>query len=824
MFGVLRRVTRRPQPRELTDEERWAEDKVEAMISELAGPHDRGMAILSTEDEVLEADRELQKQVALVLADRVVDSVEQMTMGGYPQRPDPYYLHGPLGGLLRRKLPWTDPELARLVGRLADGFGKARGWSGMLPVVPIVGAAERATNGDPEPRTGGELGRLASALHLAIERLEVGADERKALERVCRLLEAEDEGPVLGRDPWATALLEAAGGDTDLMRLLSLASEARTSRPTKAFDRGAGELTTSLGAETMTRTLRSWLELMTAERGDDRDPVIPPQTGDLLRGLVWLARAFPDPATAKAVGDLADTCLKKVSYYGARSAKVANACLSSLAEMGPAGAAQLGRLRTSVKHASTRERLEQAITEAAESQGMTVDELEESMVPDFGLDPTGGRSSSVGEHAAELRIGQDSSVALGWVREDGRRLKSAPKAVREEHGEALKDLRAEVKEARVMVAAQKARLERLMAVDRAWTYGAWCERYRDHGLVGALTRRLIWRIGSLADSETALWLEDGWVDVSGRSVAEPTDEAEVRLWHPIGVGVEEVRAWRVFLEEREILQPFKQAHREVYLLTDAERETRTYSNRFAGHVLRQHQMAALCRERGWEYTLQGAWDSANEPTLGLPQWDLTVAFWVEAPHSTDDFGETGVFDHVLSDQVRFLDSGGESVDLVDVPRLAFTEAMRDIDLFVGVCSIGNDPEWRDRGEVPAFNDYWLEYSFGELSERAEVRQELLERLLPKLRIADRCEIDGRFLRVRGSRRTYKIHLGSSNIQMEPNAEYLCIVRDRVPREQRGRGFLPFEGDTTLSLILSKAFLLADDHKIEDPVILNQIGH
>ena len=28
----------------------------------------------------------------------------------------------------------------------------------------------------------------------------------------------------------------------------------------------------------------------------------------------------------------------------------------------------------------------------------------------------------------------------------------------------------------------------------------------------------------------------------------------------------------------------------------------------------------------------------------------------------------------------------------------FSEIMRDVDLFVGVASIGNDPTWADRGE------------------------------------------------------------------------------------------------------------------------------
>jgi hypothetical protein len=42
-------------------------------------------------------------------------------------------------------------------------------------------------------------------------------------------------------------------------------------------------------------------------------------------------------------------------------------------------------------------------------------------------------------------------------------------------------------------------------------------------------------------------------------------------------------------------------------------------------------------------------------------------------------------------------------------------------------------------------------------------------------------------------------------------------------EGRSEGlFLPFEGDRTLAIILSKAFLLAEDTKIKDETIIRQI--
>ncbi|MEU4699771.1 DUF7737 domain-containing protein [Nonomuraea dietziae] len=88
-----------------------------------------------------------------------------------------------------------------------------------------------------------------------------------------------------------------------------------------------------------------------------------------------------------------------------------------------------------------------------------------------------------------------------------------------------------------------------------------------------------------------------------------------------------------------------------------------------------------------------------------------------------------------------------------------------------------------------------------------------------LAIADRLELTDRFLRVKGDLRTYRIHLGSGNILMEPNDAYLCIV----PRRGTDHVLLPFEeGGGMLSVILSKAFPPAADAAVTDPSITRQL--
>ncbi|MGW0840385.1 DUF7737 domain-containing protein [Streptomyces sp. NPDC002787] len=111
--------------------------------------------------------------------------------------------------------------------------------------------------------------------------------------------------------------------------------------------------------------------------------------------------------------------------------------------------------------------------------------------------------------------------------------------------------------------------------------------------------------------------------------------------------------------------------------------------------------------------------------------------------------------------------------------------------------------------------------------RADCRsgRALLERFVPRLAIGDRCTPEGRFLQVEGQLHTYRIHLGSGNISMSPNDRYLCVVPKSAVTDGNGTtqtGYLPFEGDRMLAVILSKAMLLAKDTEITDHTIFSQL--
>ncbi|GAA4563942.1 hypothetical protein GCM10023176_08980 [Micromonospora coerulea] len=661
------------------------------------------------------------------------------------------------------------------------------------------------------------------------------------------------ERPVLNPgEAWADAVLDAlpAAGE-GWPELLAHALTATAGKPTARWTARGRALLAEVGDAAYRERVVGWLALVGRPRtlpvqggywGYDVGQAYDPFNAIALRGLLWLlpsAVSEDDADVARALGALVETSLRRVAGLGPRNPKIANAAVHALAELdGEQALAQLARLVSRVTYKGTLNQLNAALDRRASALGLSRDEVEELAVPTYGLSAVGLRVEPLGDVTAELTV-TGPTVQLAWRTAAGRLVKSAPAAARRDHPDEVRDLKAAAKDMEKMLAAQAERLDRQFLAQRTWSYGSWRLRYLDHPLVGTVARRLIW----LIDGTPC-----GWADGALRTVDDapvsPADDAVVTLWHPIGRHVDEVVAWRAWLGRHAVVQPFKQAHREVYLLTAAEERTGVYSNRFAAHVLRQHQFHALAAIRGWRNKLRLMVDDTYPPaTRELPGWGLRAEFWVEG--IGDETTGAGAYLRLSTDQVRFypvaapenntqagegrytqwVPMGERPVDplpLDRIPPLVFSEVMRDVDLFVGVASVGNDPTWQDGGPAGRYREYWQSYSFGELSATAETRRDLLTRLVPRLAVADRCALDGRFLTVRGDLRTYKIHLGSGNILMTPNDQYLCIVPKQTVGTTDGQVFLPFEGDRMLGVILSKALLLARDSTINDPTIVSQI--
>ncbi|MFC8296454.1 DUF4132 domain-containing protein [Micromonospora orduensis] len=599
---------------------------------------------------------------------------------------------------------------------------------------------------------------------------------------------------------------------------------ADKAKPTAAWRRTARRLLDAVGGDEFTARLDDWLPLVGQARTlplrmttccpghlTDASPrTIDRYNVGLLWGLIWLRTMLPSSEEAlRSLGQIAERAARKIPGHGPASPKLANVAVAALVDTDhPAALAQLARLASRLTYKSTLRIVEKGLTQHAETLGVSREDVEEMALPGFGLP----LADKLGDCSYELEV-RGVDAVLVWRNADGKVVKAPPAQVRNDHGDELKELKATVTDVAATLIATRDRLEGLLRRDRAWTVEQWRERFLDHPLARTLARRLIWTVDGVA----CCWGGDALRTVDD-AVIEPADNATVRLWHPVGDPAA-VRPWRHFLTRHAVTQPFKQAHREQYLLTDAERATGTYSNRFAAHIVQQHRLNALLSRRGWSY-VQHRNDGASYdlPSLALPDWGLRAQLNVAG---IEDRGDDAVFDTMGTDQLWFVRGERTPVPLEEVPAVVLSEVMRDVDLFVATAGVGADPNWYDGGPDGRYRGYWSQTSFGDLTPTARTRREVLAELIPRLAIADRCVVTDRFVEVRGDLHTYRIHCGSGNILIAPDDRYLCIIPASA-KAKEPEMFLPFEGDSRLAEIISKALLLAADKKIKDPVILRQL--
>lgn len=126
--------------------------------------------------------------------------------------------------------------------------------------------------------------------------------------------------------------------------------------------------------------------------------------------------------------------------------------------------------------------------------------------------------------------------------------------------------------------------------------------------------------------------------------------------------------------------------------------------------------------------------------------------------------------------------------------------MRDVDLAVSVAHAGGvDPETSHS--------------------TVQMRKVIVEFNLPLFRI-DNVSFEGNHAIVKGINGTYSIHLGSGVIHKLGGHQINVLP---VHSQSRGKLFLPFiDDDPKTAEIMSKIVLFANDNKIKDPYILNQL--
>jgi hypothetical protein len=278
-------------------------------------------------------------------------------------------------------------------------------------------------------------------------------------------------------------------------------------------------------------------------------------------------------------------------------------------------------------------------------------------------------------------------------------------------------------------------------------------------------------------------------DATARQHALGRDEP-VRIAHPVDLLRSGTwSAWQRWTVEHELVQPFKQIYRELYVPTSDEANA-VASNRYAGHQVQPGTAIRLLGSRGW----------IAHPEEGVKKTfhreQLTVALG-----TLFAFGTPAEVEAPTIEQLHFLDSDtGKPRQISTIPPRLFSEIMRDLDLVVSVAHVGGvDPEAS--------------------ASTVEMRATLISETLAALSIAN-VRIDEPWAIIDGSISEYSLHLGSGQVHRRPGGA-VCIIP--IHSQHRGRVFLPFaDDDPKTAEVLAKVLLLARDAEIRDPTILEQL--
>jgi|GEM_PF-3480881 len=271
-------------------------------------------------------------------------------------------------------------------------------------------------------------------------------------------------------------------------------------------------------------------------------------------------------------------------------------------------------------------------------------------------------------------------------------------------------------------------------------------------------------------------------------IAHPYDLAEAGV----------LDKWQAEIVRRQLVQPFKQVFRELYVITPAELTARYASSRVAGRRLKGRQATAVLANLGWQVDGGG---TVSKPfyELGYQATFETGSYYYYGEDDDDYGAPTGELEFWPLNWQYDSTQRERRIPLNEIPARIFSEVMRDLDLVTVVAHQSEE--------------------YGSSKEVLQRRGDLVRATVAALGLKH-VTVDEPHVFVQGSRASYRVHLATAAIYIE-GGSYLCIV---PAAKQRKTTYLPFEdgGDSISSELISKVLLLANDATIKDTTILAQI--
>jgi Domain of unknown function (DUF4132) len=200
-----------------------------------------------------------------------------------------------------------------------------------------------------------------------------------------------------------------------------------------------------------------------------------------------------------------------------------------------------------------------ALENAAQEQGITIHELGDRIVPDFGFEGLFRHFQVNGE---EYRAFIDSNFKIAFFNEDNKKIKTIPAAADASIKDEFKYISKEIRD---IVKSQSSRLEYYLIIQRRWNHEQWKKFFLDNPVMFIYATKLVWGTYDTNEQLTGSFIcneDTSLLDENGDET-ELTGNELIGIVHPSQLNDVSLQAWKKQLFDLSVEQVFPQLDRRV---------------------------------------------------------------------------------------------------------------------------------------------------------------------------------------------------------------------------------------------------------------------
>lgn len=334
------------------------------------------------------------------------------------------------------------------------------------------------------------------------------------------------------------------------------------------------------------------------------------------------------------------------------------------------------------------------VTEIAERNHWSSDELADRTIPTAGLDDQGILQLQYGSRHFTAYVDDKDKFVL--KNEEGKVVKALPAARQTDDAALIKEAKTQFanskKELKQVIDLQTQRLYESMCAERQWSVADWQEYLFAHPIMQRLIQRLVW-LEIMADGTVQHFRpsDDGSLLNLDDDEIELSTDSHIQISHAVLLDPEQAEQWSAHFEDYKVKPLFEQMQHQLPQLGNPKAEL--IDDR-KGWLTDTFTLRGVVNKMGYQRTSiedAGSFDSYSKP---FKQLNLEAQISFSGSYVPEENMPAVVYD------LRFVRPGQHywnrsDILLKDVPKILLAECYADYLKLAEACS-GFDPEWEKK--------------------------------------------------------------------------------------------------------------------------------